>query len=137
MANTYSFRITWPINGKEVEIRIEPNYYKHLLIYCPNDFTNLFTVYEVLKNPNRIFSDLKRPCSDSSNKLCVVGKPRHWYVGVNNASALFPPGFVYLVFLNERKSIFEFGAEPSDTEDPLNPVDWENRFGELIWKKNL
>lgn len=38
------------------------------------------------------------------------------------------------VFLNERKSIFEFRAEEADTEDTLSPVGWKDRFGELIWK---
>lgn len=136
MTNAYSFRITWPIDGKDVEIRIEPNYYKHLLIYWPNDFKNLEIAYEVLQNPNRIFSGLKRPYSNSSNKLCIVGKPRYWYVGKESIYIPFPTNLVYLVFLNERKSLYEFRAEKSDIGDPLSPENWENRFRELIWKKN-
>ncbi len=131
------FKIKWPVDDSEIEIRIEPAYYKRLQIYMPNDYLNLFTVFEVLQNPNRIFSGLCRRHSDSSKKLCVVGKPQHWYIGTKSSSNVpFPQELVYLVFLSERNSIFEFRAERSDTEDPLSPIGWEERFVELIWKKN-
>ncbi|MFQ5964687.1 MAG: hypothetical protein ACE5KZ_10410 [Candidatus Scalinduaceae bacterium] len=132
------FTIKWPVSNSEKEIRIEPKDYNYFMLYRPNDFLNLSTAYKVLNNPNRIFSGLNRPHSNSSKKLCVVGKPKHWYIGVNiSDTALFPDDLVYLVFLNERNSIFEFGAEEADIEDPLSPIGWKDRFGERIWKKNL
>ncbi len=137
MVNAYIFNIKWPLDDKEVEIRIEPKTYHFLKIYRPNDFLNLSTVYEVLNNPNRIFAGLKRQHSNSNNKLCVVGKPKNWYIGGNDSSITpFPPNLVYLVFLNERNSIFEFRAEKADTEDALSPEDWKNRFSKRIWKKD-
>ncbi|MFQ5962768.1 MAG: hypothetical protein ACE5KZ_00610 [Candidatus Scalinduaceae bacterium] len=136
MVNAYSCKIKWPVDGKEIVIRIEPAYFDFLKIYWPNDFINLYTVHEVLIKPNRIFSGLNRPYSDSSNKLCVVGKPLYWYIGNTNNKVPFPSGFVYVVFLNERYSVYEFGAEKADTDDSLSPIGWRDRFGELIWKKN-
>ncbi len=40
----------------------------------------------------------------------------------------------FLVFLDKRKSVIEFGAEEADRKDPLSPENWENRYGELLWK---
>lgn len=106
------------------------------MIHQPNDYINLATVHEVLNNPNRIFAGLNRPESDSSKMLCVVGKPKNWYVGKDgDITAPFPRNLVYLVFLNERNSIFEFRAEHADTEDPLSPEGWRDRFVERIWKR--
>ena len=133
MANSHTFKIRWPVDDNEIEIRVEYDYYKYLQIYWPDDFMNLITAYEVLQNPNRIFADLRRPHSNSSNKLCIVGKPHVWYVGETPVS--FPKDLVYLVFLNERKSLYEFRAEKSDIEDTLSPERWKIRFGKLIWKK--
>jgi hypothetical protein len=138
MANAHTFIIKWPVDGSKREIRVEPKYYEYLLKYLPTDFLNLFTAYEVVNNPNRIFSGLKRLYSDSSRKLCIAGKPHNWYIGKNEETAApFPQNLVYLVFLNERNSIFEFRAEEADTEDPLSPKDWKDRFAKLLWKKNL
>ena len=136
MANAHTFKITWPVDGKEVDIRVEPKYYIYLRNHRPNDFVNVKTVFEVLHNPNRIFSGLNRPYSDSDKKLCVVGKPRFWYVGKNYVQAPFPPECVYVVFLSERMSVFEFGREEPDPKDPLSPIDYENRFRKLIWQKH-
>lgn len=74
--------------------------------------------------------------------LCVVGKPKKWFIGKSKKGkfksviAPFPSNLVYLVFLSERMSIFEYGAELTDIEDPLSPTGWKNRFVERIWKKN-
>lgn len=121
MTNAFSFKIKWPVDKREIEVRVELEYYKYLNIHRPNDFRNLATAHEVLNYPNRIFTGLNRPHSDSSKKkLCVVGKPRNWYIGRDaNAVASFPTNCVYVVFLSERYSIFEFRAEQADTEDPL------------------
>jgi hypothetical protein len=40
-----------------------------------------------------------------------------------------------LVFLDERRSVIEFGAEEADREDPLSPENWTGRYGDLLWKK--
>ncbi|MBO1224441.1 MAG: hypothetical protein JYX80_08415 [Candidatus Scalindua sediminis] len=137
--NAHTFPIKWPIDGKEIEIRIELKYYTRLLFYHPNDFSNFHTAYEVLNNPNRIFIDLKRRFSNSKNKLCVAGKTRYWrkYVVKDNTSisVLFPPHLVYLVFLDEENYIIEHGAERADMIDSLSPRNCETRFGELLWKK--
>lgn len=127
------FNIKWPVDGKDVEMRIEPDYYERLLKYLPTNFLNLSTVHKVINNPNRIFSGLNRFYSDSSNRFCIVGKPESWFVGKSKSVEVpFPTN---LVFLSERYSIFEFGAEKADKEDSLNPEGWRNRYGELIWKK--
>ncbi|MCP4254046.1 MAG: hypothetical protein GY775_11680 [Candidatus Scalindua sp.] len=134
MANL-KFNIKWPVDGKKTEIRIEREYYDRLLNYQPTNFLNLRTVHKVLNNPSRIFLGLNRLYSDSRNRVCVVGKPETWFIGKSKSiEAPFPSDLVYLVFLSERYSIFEFGPEKADKEDRLSPIDWQNRYGEVIWK---
>lgn len=134
MTNAHSFKIYWPPLEREIDIRVEYEYYDFLKIHWPHDFANLITAYKVLEKPNRIFFGLNRSHSDSTKKYCVIGKPDHWYVGESNSEVPFPPKCVFEVFLDERHSIFEFGVEEADTEDQLCSVGWRERFGELIWK---
>ena len=56
-----------------------------------------------------------------------------WYIR-DNVSSPFPPDKVFVVYLNERMSIYDFRAEYEDDEDKLSPRDWKNRFGGVIWK---
>lgn len=139
MTNAHLFKIKWPINDTEIIIRVEYDTWNFLQKYRPNEFLKLFTVYEVLNNPNRIFSGLNRLCSDTSNHLCFVGKPKTWqrYIEKTIVTVDFLTNHVFLVFLDERKSVIEFRAEEADREDTLSPENWEYRYGELIWiKKN-
>lgn len=137
LTNAHSFKIKWPIDNTEIVIRVEFKTWDFLQKYRPNEFLKLFTVREVLNNPNRIFSGLNRLYSDTSDHLCFVGKPHSWrrHIGKSEVVVPFPSNLVFLVFLNERKSISEFRAEEADREDPLSPENWENRYGELLWKK--
>jgi hypothetical protein len=139
LTNAHSFKIKWPIDNTEIVIRVEFSTWNFLYKCRPNEFLKLFTVHEVLNNPNRIFSGLNRLYSDTSNHLCVVGKPQSWrrYTKKNEIVIVpFLPNHVFLVFLDERRSVSEFRAEEADREDPLSPENWENRYGELLWKKN-
>jgi hypothetical protein len=138
LINAHSFKIKWPIDNTEIVIRVEFETWNFLQKCRPNEFLKLFTVHEVLNNPNRIFSGLNRLYSDTSNHLCFVGKPQSWrrYTGENEiVKVSFLPNHVFLVFLNERRTVYEFRAEEADREDPLSPENWEARYGELLWKK--
>ena len=135
MSNARIFPIKWPIDDSDVNIRIEEKYYRRLLIHQPNDFLNLATVHEVLHNPNRIFAGLNRPVIDSSKWMCVVGKPKNWFIGTDGKiTAPFPRNLVYLIFLSERYSLIGFYADRADKEDPLSPEGWRDRFAERLWK---
>lgn len=138
MTNAHLFKIKWPIDDTEIVVRVEFDTWNFLQKYRPNEFLKLFTVHEVLNNPNRIFSGLNRLYSDTNSHLCIVGQPQTWqrYIKKNEIVIIpFPSNHVFLVFLNERKSISEFRAEKADRDDPLSPENWENRYGELLWKK--
>ncbi len=135
MPNARIIPIKWPIDDSDLNIRIEEKYYRRLLIHQPNDFLNLATVHEVLHHPNRIFAGLNRPVIDSSKWRCVVGKPRNWFMGTDGKIAVpFPLNKVFLVFLNDRYSLTGFYAYSADSEDPLSPEGWRDRFAERIWK---
>ena len=129
------FKAKLPPDGPEIEIRIEPKVYDRLRLYNPTDFMNLLTCREVILNPGKIFSDLKRPLSDSKDFLCVAGRPKTWYV-TETKKAPFPSDLVFLVFLNDRHSIYEFRAEALDGTDEFCPENYDWRFGEEIKWKN-
>ncbi len=117
MTNAQSFKIKWPIDNTKITVRVEFETWNFLYKCRPNEFLKLFTVHEVLNKPNRIFSGLNRLYSDTSNHLCVVGKPQFWsrYNKENVIITVpFPPNHVFLVFLDKRKSVIEFGAEEAD-----------------------
>lgn len=135
MTNAHTIKIICPANGQEIEIRFEYEYVHHLLIYLPVQFLNIETAVEVLRNPDRIFTTIKRPLSTDSETMCFVGKPDVWYLREGQKVPFPKDEFVFTVYLNARKSIYQFGAEEIDYEDPLSPRDWKNRFGVLIWKK--
>lgn len=136
MPNARVIPIKWPIDGSDLNIRIEEKYYRRIMLYQPNDYINLATVHEVLNNPNRIFAGLNRPVIDSSEWKCVVGKPKNWFMGTDgDITAPFPRNLVYLVFLNDRYSLIGFYAYRADSEDPLSPEGWRDRFVERIWKR--
>lgn len=132
MTNAHSFKIFWPLTNEEKEIRLEPSYYDRLLIYHPTHFMNLFAVHKVLNNPQRIFSGVRRPVTLGDEKFCVVGKPNKWYITETDLVP-FPSDKVFTVYLNERFSIYEFGADAADYEDRASPKGYKNRFGELEW----
>lgn len=127
------FQAKLPPNGPERDIRVEPKEYDRWRLRYKTDFMNLLTCREVLLNPGKIFCDLRRPCSDSSDFLCVAGRPKTWFIR-DKVTQAFPKDLVFLVFLNDRYSIYEFGAEELDGSDEFYPENYDWRFGEeLKW----
>ena len=104
MTNAHLFKIKWPIDDTEIIIRVEFDTWNFLQKYRPNEFLKLFTVHEVLNNPNRIFSGLNRLYSDTSDYLCFVGKPETWrrYIEKNIVTVPFLSNHFFLVFLDEK-----------------------------------
>ena len=132
MANAYILNIKYPVDGQPLAIRFEPNFIEHLFKYHPVQFENLRVVKAVLLNPKRIFIGIKRAVS--ADGLCFVGQPENWHVRENKYLPFPKERLVFVVYLNDRNSVYEFRAEEVDFEDPLSPKDWKNRFGGLLWK---
>ena len=98
--------------------------------YDTVQFENIRAAVEVLDDPKRIFTGLREL---REGWWCYVGRPGTWYV-TETRQAPFPPNLVYVVYMNDRMWIYEWRAEEADSEDPLSPVDWKNRFAGLVWK---
>lgn len=135
MANAHTSKIIFPPTGQKIEIRIEYGFWDYLLKYQPVKFVNIETAFKVLNNPNRIFSGIKRPISTNADTLCFAGIPDTWYLR-EDLEVSFPDNLVYAVYLNSRKSIYDFRAEEADFEDRLIPKNWKLRYGGLLWKNS-
>ncbi len=131
MAHAYVIQTVDPANilGPKVEVRIEEALVNRLYKYKPTKFMNLFTVHQVLSNPKRIFIGVRRAFTQDG--WCYVGKPATWYVR-EEVRVPFPRDLVFAVYVDSDRVVYDFIAEDADRKDPLNPVDWENRFGGVI-----
>jgi hypothetical protein len=98
------------------------------------DFQNLQVAKHVLENPKRIYSVLRE--FDKEERWCYTGRPGHWWV-VENVTAPFPDHLVFAVYLNSRMIVYQSRAERAAQDDPMSPVDWKNRYGELAWKSTF
>lgn len=135
LANARIITIKFPPTGQDIDIRFEHDWLNDLYKYEPVKFQNLLTAVEVLKNPTRIYVGLKRILSN--NGLCFVGKPKKWYIREDKLVDFPKDKLVYTVFLNDRYSVFELRATEVDFFDPESPIDWAERFGGEIWKKDF
>lgn len=97
--------------------------------YDTVQFENVRTLVQVLDDPKRIFTGLREL---NAGWYCYTGKPKTWYVA-EDQEVPFPADLVYIVCMNDRMWVYEWRAERADTEDPLSPVDWKNRFAGLVW----
>lgn len=102
-------------------------YYK----YHPVRYENLRAAKWVLEHPLRIFRGVRE--YNEPDWLCYVGKPREWYIKENTKEP-FPEDKLFAVYVNSRKCVYECRGEIAAKDDSLCPDDWENRYGELIWK---
>ena len=126
----YEFDAVDPANIKErMSVRVEHSHFNFWHKYRYLKCLNLWAAKQVLANPTRIFIGIRR--AFDQNGWCYVGKPATWFVR-EDAEINFPKDLVYMVFVNERKSLFDHYAEDCDILDQSSPADWENRFGDVI-----
>ncbi len=116
--------------GPKVGVIILADYYTRLYKYSPVQYENLRAVKWVLTHPGRIFWGVRMY---SEGGWCYVGRPDEWHIR-QNVIVPFPRHLVFAVYVNPRRELFEYGAEKVDPDDPLNPIDWQGRYGGLIWK---
>ncbi len=66
----------------------------------------------------------------------ISATPTEWYIR-ENCKAPFPASMVYAVYMNANMRVYECRAEHAARDDPKCPVDWQNRYGDLIWKNTF
>lgn len=101
-------------------------YYK----YSPVRYWNLIAAKYVLEHTERIFFGVREY---NEGGWCYTGHPAEWYIR-ENVTAPFPKDKVFTVYLNPNMRVYECRAEYAAADDPLCPVDWQNRYRGLIWK---
>lgn len=85
-----------------------------------------------LENVQRIF---RGPLHFHQGGWCYTGRPESWCFRHEQIEVPFPPDRVFAVYLDLNMRVYEFRAERTSPEDPLAPIDWQNRYGCLTWKK--
>lgn len=131
---THSFNIFTidPRNptGKRIEAVIPSDLSLKWYKYSPVKYENLRAVRAVLDDPKRIYTGIR---VINEGGFCYVGRPETWYIK-EDTEVPFPKNRVFAVYLNDRMCIYDFTAEYIDSEDPLSPRDWKNRFMGLLWQ---
>ena len=92
-------------------------------------YENLCAVKDVFDHTNRIFWGTRE---HTDGGWCYVGRPESWTIKPG-CIVPFPSDKVFAVYVNERRILFEYGAEPADPDDPLSPIDWKERYRGKIW----
>ena len=101
-------------------------YYK----YSPVRYWNLIAAKYVLQHTGRIFFGVREY---NEGGWCYTGRPAEWYLR-EDRTAPFPKDMVFAVYLNPNMRVYECRAEYAADDDPLCPVDWQNRYRGLVWK---
>jgi hypothetical protein len=102
--------------------------------YRSVDFENFRAAKRVLENPRRIFSVLRE--FGDEERWCYTGRPERWSVA-EKVTAPFPEHLVFAVYLNARIQIYQSRAERAAEDDPMSPVNWQIRYGGLVWKSTF
>lgn len=133
MGHDYSTEVVNPddLAGPKIQAiipyRLILNYYK----FSPVRYENLRAAKYVLENPLRIFSGVRR---FNEGGWCFTSRPQTWYIR-EGVAASFPKNLIYAVYLNPRFYVYECRAEESAADDDSCPIDWQNRYKALIWKR--
>jgi len=119
-----------PSGSGVCEFKVAIKQVAHLETHGPTHrFYEIMSAYEVLKNPQVIFEDLRR--DGQENGLCYGGRPQR------HGDGWAAPGhknMVFLVCLTKEMTIFEWGWEKEDGRKPGFPTNSKLRFGKVKWK---
>jgi len=93
-------------------------------------FLDAYLIKEVMESPILIFKGLER--TNQWKGLCYIGKPENRYHDQNTTTP-FPPGFLFMVFIDENSIIFDWRVEKCDPVNHKYPEKAQSRFSEQLW----
>lgn len=120
-----------PYSGNKAKVKFHREFLEHLSKYKPIDFYNLKTAINVLDAPNRIFYGLRKL---NEGGWCYVGRPEQWWIR-ENVITPFPPNMVFAIYLADDLTVYSLRAEYIDPIDVLSPLNWDERYERLVWKR--
>jgi len=133
LAGDFTFHTIDPRNptGRKVRVilpgELIDRYYKYTYVA----YENFRAAKHVLENPQRIFTGIRE--FNEGEWWCYTGRPERWHVA-EAVTAPFPKNRVFAVYLNSRMIVYECRSEPAAEDDSMCPLDWQNRYGGLVWK---
>lgn len=86
------------------------------------------TVPRVLSIPGAIFRGVRH--ESEREWLCYSGVPPNAFDGPTGEEIRAPAGMVFLVFVTDRRVVYNWRWEWADSRRPESPIDWEERFDE-------
>lgn len=92
---------------------------------------NLETAKHVLELPERIYHGVREY---NEGGWCYVGRPEQYAIRPRVWVPL-PDHLIFAVYLNPSYHVYEWRLEKVSDNDPLAPLDHENRYGELSWQR--
>ena len=118
-------------DGSRTTVRLSIQLARKYLKLISVDYMNLgLCAKEVLDDPQRIFEGVR---GYEEGGWCYTGRPSEIYV-TEGVTAPFQERFVYAVYVSPSLEIYWWCPEKCDPQDPLCPLDWQNRYdGGLIW----
>lgn len=120
-----------PSGAEGQEFTVPKSLIDHYQRYGPaHKFFDALILPDVLKAPSVIFKGLKR--EEQEGGMCYTGIPSYRYLD-HKVTVPPHPEMVYAVFMNSGFVIFEWRWEKSDPEKIAYPIDWINRFEEILW----
>lgn len=132
MAANYACKAKNPLNpeGELIDVIFPGDMTLRWYKTSPVRYWNLIAAKFVLENTQRVFRGLRE---FSTGGWCYTGTPEKWHIRMD-VIVPFPKDKVYAVYVNPRMRVFECRAEFVADDDNMNPKDWRNRYGGLIWK---
>ncbi len=132
MAKDFIFKTIDPVNpsGPQVDVILPGDLIERFYKHTPVRFENLRAMKYVLDNPERIFFGVRQY---NEGGWCYTGRPERWCIR-ERIEVPFPKNKVFAVYVNPNMRIYECRAELAASDDPANPLDWQDRYGGLIWK---
>jgi hypothetical protein len=88
-----------------------------------------FSLPDALGAPAAIFKGLGR--EGFAGGFCYSAKPRK--ILNDNVTVPPPPGYVFVVFVNESGHVYSWRWEKEDENTPGHPIGWETRFDDKLW----
>lgn len=98
----------------------------------PGKVYRLEAAKEVLEAPARIYQGVRE---FNEGGWCYVGRP-HQYAMKPDIWVPVPEHLVFAVYLNPHYHVYEWRCEKTAKGDRFAPIDWQDRYGGVSWRRD-